>query len=291
MNAQGKLGLWDGTAMTLPTATVIHLSDLHLGKDFKDVGTTKKASFLSHAKYTIKHGGISMQAHEPNIVLMLPLEIRSAERYMNAREDEFDLCFVTGDISTTAGSKQRFKFAERYLTSKVRIDKKYNAGLNMSGEKLLCVIGNHDRYDEESPERYLSVFGKYPDTLPYVKKVEIPNSKQKFLIYGIDSNVYEGGNVAKGKIYPETLQWLGEQFDNSSSILSEDDLIIRVLILHHHPADLNRFRRRSLEYYLQRLIMRRFTLLDEGERLLDLCNAHIDLILHGHEHFPVVFSD
>jgi predicted phosphodiesterase len=109
--------------------------------------------------------------------------------------------------------------------------------------------------------------------------------------YGIDSNLYEEGNIAIGKVSPATLAWLGEQLEQSGSVGSQQDKSVRILLLHHHPADLNKFRRRSWNPYkvIEHLLMDRLTVLEEGERLLKICHGKIDLIMHGHEHFPIVF--
>src|SRR5262249_42756725 len=93
------------------------------------------------------------------------------------------------------------------------------------------------------------------------------------------------------QITPETLAWLGKQLaDAPRSRPPRDD--IRVLLLHHHPCDLNPFRRRSFkEWAIDLALMERLTRLEEGERLLDQCRGRVDIILHGHEHFPCVFYD
>ena len=240
-----------------------------------------------------------MQAHDPYIFTTLHSELRTAARYLHAPSERFDLVFVTGDISTNAGSEERFHFAMKYLTDVVQVSDTFSAGLKIPSSNLFCVPGNHDKLGEDTrPSRYSKFFGRLPDSLPYTKTVEIESSKQKFYIYGIDSNLYEEGNIAIGKITPETFGWLSEQLSKLASESEIDNgndqnraLAIRVLLLHHHPADLNPLRRHTFRNFISSLFAERFTRLEEGDRLLSLCKGRIDLICHGHEHFPVVFPE
>lgn len=271
-----------------PSATILHLSDLHLGKNFQDIGGKHKSSVSS----LWKRGGLTMQAHDPYILPTLSMGLRSAARFINGRDDQFDLYLLTGDISANSDSIERFQFAARYLTAEVVLEENQSIGLNIPTNKLLCVPGNHDKINEASkPIRYSKVFKKYPDTVPYVRIIKIQESNQRFLFYGIDSNLYEEGNIAVGEITPETFAWLSNQFDEQSKAANLDESLVRILILHHHPADLNRFRKFSIRYLIHRFFSGRLTRLEEGERLLKLCKGHIDIICHGHEHFPISFVD
>ena len=274
--------------MTTPTATVLHLSDLHLGANFDDKGGVHK----SWKSSLFRVGGLTMQAHDPYIFTSLSTAVRSAARFLNTPEDVFDLVFVTGDISTNADSEERFQFAEAYLTGTVKVQTDFAIGLDIDPDRLACVPGNHDKYGEAvKPARYSKCFDRYPDVLPYRTVVDIRRSRQKLFLFGIDSNLYAEGNVAVGKITPETLGWLAGQFEESKSEYEASDSAVRILLLHHHPADLNRFRRQSPRTLIDRLFKGRLTRLEEGERLLKLCNGSIDLICHGHEHFPIVFTE
>src|SRR5262249_13387443 len=140
---------------------------------------------------------------------------------------------------------------------------------------------NHDKMYEATLERYLSAFWDLPSQPPFVRSIEIRG--MRFLFFGIDSNAYDEGNVGIGEISEATVGWLGEQIE---CYRGHRDCL-RVLLLHHHPADLNQFRRHSWVDALKG----RFTLLRGNERLLALCRDEIDVIMHGHEHFPVAFED
>jgi predicted phosphodiesterase len=86
-----------------------------------------------------------------------------------------------------------------------------------------------------------------------------------------------------------TLGWLKEQFQEHESLNVTESQAVRVLLLHHHPADLNLFRGKSILQYLGLLKDNPFTRLEEGDRLLEACRGNVDIIMHGHEHFPIAF--
>ena len=276
-------------ANRVPTAAFLQLSDLHLGEDAADTGAADRGKLTLGA--IKKYGGLKMQAHDPYIFAMLPSSVRSAARFLGAANDRFDYCFVTGDLSTSASSDRRFEFARKYLCDEVKIDENYLVGLGLGESTLFCIPGNHDKlFESDRPERYLKSFAKLPEPPPYKQEIQIPRSGQQFLIYAIDSNLYEEGNIAIGKIYPSTMAWLAQQFEKTPS-----DFIkgggVRILVLHHHPADLKPYRKWNLKTFVKSRFRLELTKLQEGDALLDLCVGNIDLIIHGHEHFPVVFQN
>src|SRR5207249_5073497 len=58
----------------------------------------------------------------------------------------------------------------------------------------------------------------------------------------------------------------------------------RCLILHHHPVDL----KKGLKG-LSGLLTKKFTVLRGADKLLNLIKGRVDVIFHGHEHFPICF--
>lgn len=221
-----------------------------------------------------------MQSHDGFIFANLRIELQMAARVVGAIDDAFDMYVVTGDISTTSTPSERFTFAQQFLLSTVRVSPKFLAGLNLDPDRLVCLPGNHDKMQEATLERYLSAFGELPAAPPFCLKRQIRG--RTFLFFGIDSNLYKEGNIAVGEISASTLGWLNEELTAYSDLDA-----VRILLLHHHPADLNRFRRASLFSAL----LGRFTVLEEGKRLLQSCRGRIDVIMHGHEHLPVAFRD
>ncbi|HEX7957278.1 MAG TPA: metallophosphoesterase, partial [Pyrinomonadaceae bacterium] len=280
------------------TAAILHLSDLHLGKDFEDVGTRDRADGInaSSMKSVLRNRGRQlMQSHDGYILPSLHLDVKSAARRLCAPAEEFDFCVVTGDISTDSSPEHRFAFARKFLTERFTVREEATGqevavGLNFAKERLLCVPGNHDKLRSQEREAYMTGFADLPGDLSYAHAVRA-RAGQQFVFYGIDSNLYEEDNTAVGSVSPFTLTWLKGAFANTAGggALGED--AVRVLLLHHHPADLNQFRSRSFWDYVPLVHLDSFTRLREGERLLAACNGNVDIIMHGHEHFPVVFHE
>jgi DNA repair exonuclease SbcCD nuclease subunit len=268
--------------MTTSPVSILHLSDLHLGKSFSDVGVdASEVHRAAHSYWT--RGGLVTQAHDPFILACLRTNVKMAARQLGLLDDTFDLMVVTGDISTAADSEQRFQFARTFLTSSFKYENS-EVGLQFPTSSVLCVPGNHDKLNEQSCERYLAHFSDLPSELPYI--VERRCKEIRFVFYGIDSNLYQEGNVAKGHISTGTLGWLSDrkyeaQKDNAKPAA------IRILLLHHHPCDLNKFRRQTFKGWFTG----RLSQLDQGDRVLDLCRDWIKVIMHGHEHFPISFRD
>lgn len=263
----------------MDAASVLHLSDLHLGEAPDDEGRQSRGSLRGW--FATK--SLEMQSHDPYILSTLHTNVRVAARSCGL-QDEFDFCMVTGDISTNATNRKRFDFARQYLTGKVPFGRFMQVGLAFDAGHLFCVPGNHDKMFETSPERYLHGFATLPAEPPYHAIVKARNGRI-FHVIGIDSNTYRAGNIGKGAIAPDTLGWLADELARLP--LEAPRHSLRLLLLHHHPADLNKFKRRSLSAWFAD----KFTTLDEGARLLSLCDGQVDVIMHGHEHFPIAFRE
>lgn len=270
--------------MAADRATLLHLSDLHLGENLDDAGSPQKALVRSALKLTPR-----AQSHDLYILTTLPNAIRQAARIIGARDDRFDIHVLTGDLSTAANSAARFEFARRFITGTLPWKKGLFLGLQLSRESILCVPGNHDKLWQLTPELYLASFRDLPSELPY-RVDRVARNGRRFIFFGVDSNLYEEGNVALGRISPDTLAWLEGRLSECAREADRATGAVRILLLHHHPCDLNPYRR--LRYQLwRRAFWNKLTRLEEGERLLTLCKGSIDVIMHGHEHFPIAFRD
>ena len=127
----------------MPTgvATIVHLSDLHLGGAALDTGRPDKATASSFWKKR----RLEMQTHDPYVFACLRTNLKSAARCVGAEGDRFDFYLVTGDISTNATSAERFSFARNFLLDSIPLDASFSAGLQLDPESLFCVPGNHDK--------------------------------------------------------------------------------------------------------------------------------------------------
>ena len=64
-----------------PFCSILHLSDMHLGAHFEDIGG-KSRKFLRALR---KDKAYVMQAHDPNLLLLLPLELSKIARQNRAQ--------------------------------------------------------------------------------------------------------------------------------------------------------------------------------------------------------------
>jgi 3',5'-cyclic AMP phosphodiesterase CpdA len=285
-----------------PFCSVLHLSDTHLGAHFGDMGGRSR-EFLTAVR---RDKAYVMQAHDPNLLLLLPLELwRIAKlnraQFAKARPDQtppnfFDRVIVSGDISTDVTNDERFAFAHAFLTSESPLlsgpyAAQASIGLNIPNELLLTLPGNHDKMRETTLARFNGAFSRSPAPCNYVRAFKRDGKVVIFLV--MDSNDYREGNIAKGEIDEARLSWLVKQLNNINSGLSIDgesfsvdecSSAIRCLVLHHHICDLS-FKRRYFS------VGRSFTRMNGADELLKVVTGRIHVILHGHEHYPTHFLE
>jgi 3',5'-cyclic AMP phosphodiesterase CpdA len=291
-----------GDELRKPIASFLHISDLHLGASFEDCGKVERGTVWGR----LKSKRLTMQAHNQQILMQLPLTIlrlwqikKSLFRVAWADEYEdhpfFDRVIVSGDISTAATNIERFAFAFGYLTSRVPACRRSlyasqsGVGLRIDKDILLCVPGNHDKMHETTLERYDSSFSQVPAACPYVHLIHRYSRDIVFL--GLDSNDYSEGMIAAGAIDNSRLAWLTSRFQDMETIGLQDGegrvsveqcrKAIRCLLLHHHPVDLSPWKGwHSFDH---------FSILDGADKLLELIKGRVDIVFHGHEHYPIYF--
>jgi predicted phosphodiesterase len=284
-----------------PICSVLHLSDLHLGANFADVGG-KQRGFL---KAVTGQKAYVLQAHDHLLLLVLPLEIYriatiNRARRGKARADDklsqgFDRIVVSGDISTDATDGDRFVFAHKFLTTKSPLaagiyGQQASVGLGLPNELLLCVPGNHDKFRETTLDRFNGAFSGSPAPCNYVKVIR--RFGRVLVFIGMDTNAYVGGNIAKGEIDLARLGWLAQVLntmqteglaDGEERLKAEEwEQAIKCLVIHHHACGLS-FKKRHFNP------MRSFTEMEGADKLLKLIAGKIQVVLHGHEHYPTHF--
>jgi 3',5'-cyclic AMP phosphodiesterase CpdA len=286
-----------------PICSILHLSDLHLGADFADVGGRKRG-FL---KGVMDKKAYVMQAHDDLLLLLLPLEVKriGALNRIRCRKawpeheapEPFDRIVVSGDISTDATDEARFVFAHSFLTSKRSLSGgtygvQASIGLGLPNDRLLCIPGNHDKMRETTLARFNTSFSGSPSPCNYVQFLK--QFDRAIVFIGMDSNAYSEGNIARGEMDQARLSWLAEILSQMETTgLSQEEVVltpdecaqaVKCLVIHHHVCDLS-FRRRYFN------LGRSFTWLNGSERLLKIISGKIQVVLHGHEHYPTHFVE
>ena len=286
-----------------PIFSVLHLSDLHLGTDFADVGGKHR----SFRKALMNQKAYVLQAHDDFLLLLLPFEIKriaivNRARFQKAWPDQespetFDRVIVSGDISTDVTNEERFRFAYSFLTTKMPLpDKNYGkqacVGLGLRNDLLLCIPGNHDKMRESTLVRFNASFSQSPEPCNYVQIHK--RCGHNIVFIGMDSNSYVEGNIANGEMDQARLGWLAGVLDQMQTTglsqggnhlnVDECEKAIKCLLIHHHVCDLS-FTKRYFNFE------RSFTRMNGSERLLKLISGKIQVILHGHEHYPTHFVE
>jgi predicted phosphodiesterase len=132
------------------------------------------------------------------------------------------------------------------------------------------------------------------------------------VLFGLDSNGYTEGNIAKGHVDYIKLGWLLDTIRKAESSglttpggeLSAEEFAVapRCLLLHHHVLDVRsgalrdrHWARRALGHAASLLRTANpkptFTVLDGAEDLLRAIRGRIDIVFHGHEHYATCFRD
>lgn len=285
-----------------PFCSILHLSDTHLGARFEDAGGKNRKFFTALRK----DQSYVMQAHDPTLLLLLPLEFKkiacfNQTRFKKAWPDQpapsfFDKVIVSGDISTDATDKERFEFAHKFLTSEMQLNiglysKDSSVGLNIPNELLLSLPGNHDKMRQTTLEMFNNAFKHSPSPANYIQAFRRFGHTVIFLV--MDSNAYNEGNIAKGEIDFARLSWLiktlsslesGIVIDQQRYSPEECRQAIKCLVLHHHVCDLS-FKKRFFS------IGRNFTKMVGADDLLRTISGRIHVIFHGHEHYPIHFIE
>jgi 3',5'-cyclic AMP phosphodiesterase CpdA len=285
-----------------PFCSILHLSDTHLGSSFQDSGG-KSREFLRAVQHDKQY---VMQAHDSNLLLLLPLELSRIAR-MNQitfakawpgqpAPNFFDRVVVSGDISTDATNEERFQFAHSFITAEMSslggvYANQSKVGLRISNQLLIALPGNHDKMRETSLARFNHSFGTSPAPTNYVTVLRRNGSTVFFFV--MDSNAYNEGNIARGEIDQSRLSWLlnklhelsrGIVLDGETFTADECSHSVKCLVLHHHVYPLSW----KKKYFN---LQGSFTELLGADNLLKAVSGRIHVILHGHEHYPIHFIE
>jgi 3',5'-cyclic AMP phosphodiesterase CpdA len=198
---------------------------------------------------------------------------------------------VSGDL-TEAASHDQFKDAHSFLN---RFDGSKLLGATLSLRNLFVVPGNHDvQYDAQTAEERLTPYANFysklyrdirspimPDEADKLSQIHV-DAERGFIVAEINSAYYvqQGTyDAQRGNVDMQVIKNLR----NSLSVIPEEQRgqLVRIAIIHHHPI------------LVPALV--------EGKRGYDaVANSHhllkllrefgFHIVLHGHKHFPHIFS-
>lgn len=235
--------------------TVLHLSDLHFGPAHR---------FQRFPRSPVR---------EPT--RLEETLIRSLEFYQKRP----DIIVVSGDLSDAAETSQ-FNNAQRCICA-------LQQHFGIDTDRVIVVPGNHDVHWDSEPEERFETYSSFSQVLygdglrksPFlrVKVVKLEN-KPMVAILGLDSCVVESPERA-GIGYVGTVQ-----MDRASELMkreTKDDVeCVKIAVLHHHLLPVTTLRSLPDQG-------KYFSLVTDAAMVLSrLQQEGVNLVLHGHQHYP-----
>ncbi len=251
------------------------------------------------AKPARKHEGLTKIAHISDLHFKKSTVFDKDGNLIALKNDlvekKPDIIIVTGDLADNG--PQRIKYLRRGILSEVlenvkaflielcnlsEIDPRYG---------LFVVPGNHDyRFWGWLPNRanrkvFDSVFGEY--------LVSRPIPSLGILICAFDSNVENrySLNVSSGYISEKEIHsFFAEQFnkwrddkraDGETPTIPGFERLVKLAVLHHHPMPIAETQGRDLTRREELLLLK-----NAGVFMKEMARNGIDIILHGHRHYP-----
>lgn len=193
-----------------------------------------------------------------------------------------NLLVVTGDLIDGGfgkdEAKKAFENVSRYLNKLCK-----DLGLDPK-ERLVVVPGNHDY-------RFKGIFGDkvqrsaFLDTFKdYYRPVLI--RRLGVCVFVLDSNSLEKRtiNLATGLVEKTDLVAFSDFFKELQDNKAEEfNSCIKIALLHHHPMPIAAIEGKGVLDQPGFLLLK-----NAGQFMTSMVNSKIDLILHGHQHYPAL---
>lgn len=259
---------------------ILHLSDIHFGDKHRcgpEDQTLARAGYPSLFELLSKDLKESTFNH--------PVWISEGETINPL------IVAVTGDLTETA-SYDQFKDAHSFFN---RFDGSNLLGTTLSRRDLFVVPGNHDvKYDAKEAEERLAPYANFysklykdirspvlPDAAETLSQVHV-DSERGFIVAEINSAFYVQQGTLDAQRGNVDMQVIKNLRDSLSAIPEEQrGQLVRIAILHHHPI------------LVPALVeaQRGYDAVANSHHLLKLLREFgFHIVLHGHKHFPHIFS-
>ncbi|MBD0369707.1 MAG: metallophosphoesterase [Pyrinomonadaceae bacterium] len=274
-----------------PFFTLAQISDLHFIGKLTEKGRT----------HYLKQFGTKSHAFNKVDALSRAFRLIQHPRWGKPIE----VLMATGDISTDGSTKALYTaltFIECQAITDVN-GKPLATGLNKQHHQRLVLPGNHDRYtatwlpkqvSSKELENIFSTPVKYPYVRGYRPSGSTNKSDPTLLFIVFDSTLdptdpaFAWNRVARGRVEETECQGMLDALNNIKSTREVEsidggklevnyDKTFRIVLLHHHPKRHGRGLRAAVKHATSKM---------ENARLfIRYCfDAHIDLILFGHQH-------
>jgi len=239
--------------------TIVHLSDTHLGDDYVVRSLLRRRLYWRTEDQELLHN------------------LEKALRRVDP-----DYVVHTGDVVNKA-TEPNFTRASQTLRSLFS-----NAGIDVK-KKVLAIPGNHDVKVLAEEHEYwgrLAGFnhflkllfeeGDYRSRKPNFVKVD---PERKMWFFCLDSTLKDHYQLAEGEVGVGQWDWFRNKFEILMKVYPDHNQFVKIVALHHHPHPIQAG---GQERFMQ--------LLDSG-RAINMFEAYgVNLVLHGHKHFPHVLA-
>ena len=236
---------------------IVHLSDVHLADDFILRSIKRRRRWWKTEDRTILHAlADTLREVDPHYVV------------------------ISGDIVNKCSSRT---FSSAAQTLKELFQR---AGIDIRS-KVLIVPGNHDVYVFPEQDEY---FGRLREFIRFLKtffgeddyrsrteRFTVLDPVRKVCFFALDSTLKFEQPIAEGKIGVAQLAWLQKKNATFAATHADWNQYLKIAILHHHPHPIAAG---GGERFMQ--------LLDAGDTIRAFEGIGINLVLHGHKHFPHV---
>lgn len=285
---------------------ILHFSDIHFGKHHicnpQDPSGSKKGikSLASLILSDLNSGSWTEYGKEETPAYLDEHDSKSSD-IANVRQKNTPLLLaVTGDFTQMAAQKE-FDEASEFLNAFANQE---ILGKKLPKENIFMIPGNHDvKFEEESVETrfqpYCSFYNKFykghrphvnPDEAINISQVhtltipnEVTDKPNKILVAEINCCMYvekDTVDSSRGQVDEGGINKLREELEILKKKEDFNDYI-KIAMIHHHVVLLPSF----IEYGrgIDSVVNARMLL-----QLLSEFNFHV--ILHGHKHYPQIFS-
>jgi len=237
--------------------TLVHLSDTHLGHDYVVRSLFRKRLFWRTEDEKL---------------------LRNLEKAL--RQIQPDYIIHTGDVVNKATERNFTKAAKRLRAIFG------NAGIDVK-KRVLVIPGNHDVKLLAREEEFWGRLGGFNSFLRwFFDESDYRARKPNFVtvdvdrgiwFFCLDSTLKEQYQFAEGEVGSGQWDWFANKFDSLTKLHTDHERFIKIVAIHHHPHPI---RAGGQERFMQ--------LLDAGRAIELFENFGVNLVLHGHKHFPHV---
>ena len=240
-----------GAMPATPPIRIAHVSDLHFIDSWVPIRLRRQLRKWSMGD----HNQDALKALESKLKQLMP-----------------DIVIASGDLATL-GDRASTAAAYSFLSNVTQ------ETCRLPSERLIVIPGNHDtllKYCRISPSRaYDSVVG----SVPIFREIEIRGFP--VFVFSFDSSIDTRGEwwpfaASKGRVKPETfIKFNDEAFELRQNNPGRFEEGLKIAIVHHHPLPVP-----NKEFQA-------FTVMQNGGTFIAHMQSNgVNLVLHGHEHFP-----